>query len=130
VKKKINVNSCPCGSAKALNECCLPYINGALPAPAAEALMRSRYTAYALQNEQYLLDSWHASTRPESIIIDPSAQWLRLSILNSNNDHVEFVATYRLQGRAHKLHEISQFVFEDGNWFYVDGVIKESDPEY
>lgn len=92
--------------------------------PSAEVLMRSRYTAYALQNEQYLLDSWHASTRPESISIDPSVQWIRLSILNSDNDHVEFVATYRLQGRAHKLHENSRFVFEDGKWFYVDGIIK------
>lgn len=87
--------------------------------------MRSRYTAYAQQNEQYLLDSWHASTRPESINIDPSVQWLRLSILNSDTDHVEFVATYRLQGRAHKLHENSRFVFEDGKWFYVDGIIND-----
>ena len=85
--------------------------------------MRSRYTAYALQNEQYLLDSWHASTRPESIDLDPAAKWIRLNILNSNKDHVEFIATYRLQGKAYKLHEISSFVFEDGKWFYLDGVI-------
>ena len=85
--------------------------------------MRSRYTAYAIQNEQYLLDSWHASTRPESIGLDPAAKWIRLKILNSNTDHVEFIATYRLQGKAHKLHETSCFVFEGGKWFYLDGVI-------
>ena len=88
--------------------------------------MRSRFTAYALGNEQYLLDSWHESTRPESIDIDPAMQWIRLSIIDSDdNDHVEFAATYRVQGRAHKLHENSRFIFEDGQWFYVDGVIKK-----
>lgn len=86
--------------------------------------MRSRYTAFALGNEQYLLDSWHASTRPESIDIDPAMQWIRLSILNSDTDRVEFVATYRIQGRAHKLHENSRFIFEHGKWFYVDGESK------
>ena len=85
--------------------------------------MRSRYTAYAMQNEQYLLDSWHASTKPESTGLDPAAKWIRLNILNSNKDHVEFIATYRLQGKAYKLHEISSFVFEDGKWFYLEGVI-------
>ena len=94
-------------------------------APTAEALIRSRYTAYALQNAQYLLDSWHASARPASIDRDPSVQWIRLSILNSHLDQVEFVATYRLNGRAHKLHENSRFVFEDGKWFYVDGVTRD-----
>ena len=83
--------------------------------------MRSRYTAYAMNNEQYLLDSWHASTRPESIDMDPTAQWIRLVIVKNNNNHVEFIATYRIQGKAHKLHENSRFVFEDGKWFYVDG---------
>jgi len=84
--------------------------------------MRSRYTAYALQNAQYLLDSWHASTRPESFHIDPYVQWIRLSIIDAHDDQVEFVATCRVQGRAHKLHEISRFIFENGFWFYVDGV--------
>ena len=87
--------------------------------------MRSRFTAYAMGYEQYLLDSWHGSTRPESIDIAPAMQWIRLSIVDSDNDHVEFVATYRIQGRAHKLHETSRFIFEDGKWFYIDGVIKK-----
>ena len=123
MSKKETVTSCPCGSGKAFFDCCQPCINGTRPAATAEALMRSRYTAYAMQIEQYLLDSWHASTRPESTGLDPAAKWIRLNILNSNKDHVEFIATYRLQGKAYKLHEISSFVFEDGKWFYLEGVI-------
>ena len=123
MSKKETVTSCPCGSGKTFFDCCQPCINGIRPALTAAALMRSRYTAYALQNEQYLLDSWHVSTRPESIGLDPAAKWIRLNILNSNKDHVEFIATYRLQGKAHKLHETSCFVFEGGKWFYLDGVI-------
>ena len=88
--------------------------------------MRSRYTAYALQNAQYLLDSWHGSTRPASIHFDPSVQWIRLKIVNSGSDRVEFLAIYRRQGKAHKLHENSRFVFQDGRWFYVDGVVNDS----
>jgi len=121
VSKKKTETSCPCGSGKAFIDCCKPYIRGTQPVPSAEALMRSRYTAYAMNNEQYLLDSWHASTRPESIDMDPTAQWIRLVILKKNTDHVEFVATYRIQGKACKLYENSRFVFEGGKWFYVDG---------
>ena len=124
MSKKETVTSCPCGSGKAFFDCCQPCINGTRPAPTAAALMRSRYTAYAIQNEQYLLDSWHASTRPESIDLDPAAKWIRLNIVNSDKDCVEFIATYRLQGKAHKLHEICRFVFEGGKWFYLDGLIK------
>jgi SEC-C motif-containing protein len=124
MKKNKSIPHCPCGSGKLINACCEPYIKEDQPAPTAEALMRSRYTAFALGNEQYLLDSWHASTRPESIDIDPAMQWIRLSILNSDTDRVEFVATYRIQGRAHKLHENSRFIFEHGKWFYVDGESK------
>ena len=85
--------------------------------------MRSRYTAYVLKNEQYLLDSWHSSTRPESIDIHTSEKWIRLKIVDSDEEQVEFIATYRVQGKAHKMHEKSRFVFEAGKWFYIDGVI-------
>ena len=125
MKKGTVIPECPCGSGRLITECCHPYIDGVLPAPTAEALMRSRFTAYATGNAKYLLDSWHASTRPESIEIDPAMQWIRLSIVNSGIDHVEFVATYRVHGRAHKLQEKSRFVSEGGRWFYVDGVIKQ-----
>jgi SEC-C motif-containing protein len=125
MKKNTAIAECPCGSGRLITDCCQPYIDGVLPAPTAEALMRSRYTAYATGKVKYLLDSWHASTRPQSVDIDPAMQWIRLSIVDSDIDHVEFVATYRIQGRAHKLHEKSRFVFEDGKWFYVGGEIKE-----
>lgn len=91
-------------------------------APTAEALMRSRYSAYALHEEQYILDSWHESTRPEHIDADPLVQWIRLKIIdaNSSHDHVEFVATFRRNGKAFKLCENSRFAFEDGKWFYLE----------
>ena len=124
MNKKKNETSCPCGSGKPLSSCCEPVINGTSLAVTAEALMRSRYTAYVLQDEQYLLESWHSTTRPVSIDMNSSEQWLRLKIINSSENHVEFIATYRLQGKAHKLHENSRFIFEEGKWFYVDGEIK------
>lgn len=113
---------CPCGSGKTLPECCQPYIDGTLVAPTPEALMRSRYSAYATNDEQYLLDSWHASTRPRKIDADPSVQWIRLKIVDADisKNLVEFVATFRLNGKAHKLHEKSHFVLEHGKWFYLD----------
>lgn len=113
---------CPCGSGKALSRCCAPLISGVEKASSAESLMRSRYSAYVLANERYLLDSWHVSTRPESLNLADDVKWLRLKIINSSKNKVEFVATYRSQGKAYKMHENSRFVYEDGNWFYVDGV--------
>ncbi len=95
--------------------------------------MRSRYTAYVLNNEAYLLATWHASTRPESLGLatQPSAQWLGLEVKKHDAAstsaniaaNVEFVARYRINGRAVRLHEISRFVHEAGCWYYVDGVV-------
>lgn len=119
--KNKNEQECPCGSGELLDNCCGPYIEGVSVAPTAEALMRSRYSAYVLKRKQYLLDSWHHSTRPEHLELDEGQQWRRLKILSSDERNVEFVATFRLNGKAHKLHERSRFVFEDGRWFYLDG---------
>jgi SEC-C motif domain protein len=89
--------------------------------------MRSRYTAYTLQNERYLLGTWYGSTRPGSRLFgeNEAIKWLSLDVLGhheeGNDGVVEFVARYKVQGRAHKLHEISRFVQEGGRWFYVDG---------
>ena len=127
MNKKKTETSCLCGSNKPLLSCCEPIINGASLALTAEALMRSRYTAHVIQNEQYLLDSWHSSTRPESIDVNTSEQWIRLKIINSEENNVEFIATYRLQGKAYKMHENSRFIFEDGKWFYADGEIKSEE---
>jgi len=95
--------------------------------------MRSRYTAYTLQDESYLLKTWHQSTRPEALHLaqEKSVKWLGLKVMDTNagteNDtkgEVEFVARYKLGGKAEKIHEHSRFVREGGEWFYVDGDIK------
>ena len=121
---------CPCGNAnKEYTDCCARYLNGREDAATAEALMRSRYTAYTLENEDYLLATWHPSTRPDSLKLAGGLhkKWLGLRISRheqNGEDHsvVEFVARYKVGGRAHRLHEISRFVRESGRWFYVDGV--------
>lgn len=117
------LSACPCGRAD-YTDCCGPYHNGA-PAPDAEALMRSRYSAYVLKLEAYLLATWHPDTRPAAIEFGDE-KWLGLEVkrhLPSDSNHatVEFVARYKIAGRAYRLHEISRFVLEDGRWFYVDG---------
>jgi SEC-C motif-containing protein len=124
--------ACPCGSAKPFDACCGPCLDGARAAPTAEALMRSRYVAYALGREDYLLATWHASTRPAALGLDaqPAMRWIGLDIkrheaLGDARAVVEFVARHRVGGRARRLHETSRFVFETGRWFYVDGDIAE-----
>ncbi|MDD4911077.1 MAG: YchJ family metal-binding protein [Sideroxydans sp.] len=120
--------NCPCGSTKPFTACCAPYVEGNVPAPTAEALMRSRYTAYTLLREDYLLATWHTSTRPASLELaaDTATKWIGLEVKRheqQDTDHaiVEFVARYKVNGRAHRLHEVSRFVREDGRWFYLDG---------
>ena len=89
--------------------------------------MRSRYSAFALDLSDYLLATWHASTRPTRLEANESGlKWLGLevrhhSIVDAQHAAVEFVARSKLAGRAQRLHEISRFVREDGRWFYVDG---------
>ncbi|BBI98581.1 UPF0225 protein [Ferrigenium kumadai] len=116
---------CPCGSPD-YAACCGRY-HGGTPAPDAEALMRSRYSAYVLKLEPYLLATWHPSTRPAALdLAADDAKWLGLEVNNhspQDAEHatVEFVARYKIGGRAHRLHEISRFVREVGRWYYVDG---------
>ena len=94
--------------------------------------MRSRYTAFVLENEAYLKQSWFESTRPSGRLIDEThaIKWLSLDILHHHEDAhdgtIEFVARFKVQGRAQKLHEISRFIREDGRWFYLDGHFPES----
>ncbi|MGH6639101.1 MAG: YchJ family protein [Polaromonas sp.] len=125
---------CPCGrlgAAKrplAYGQCCGRYIEdfAATPAPDAEALMRSRYSAFVLGRGAYLLATWHASTRPPQLELDGAAKWLGLEVrshqlLDADHAEVEFVARCREAGRAQRLHERSRFVREQGRWWYVDG---------
>jgi SEC-C motif-containing protein len=120
---------CPCGSGGTLQACCGPYLSAAVVAPTAEALMRSRYTAYVQRDERYLRASWHKSTRPEPGTIDLSAaaKWVGLEVKHHQSTGpdsavVEFVARYKVGGRAQRLHEVSRFVREDGRWYYLDAL--------
>jgi len=127
---------CPCGrpdgqgsSAKSLvfGKCCGRWLeDGAVP-PDAESLMRSRYSAFVLEREPYLLQSWAASHRPAKIEFDASVKWLGLEVRShqrtgESSAEVEFVARQKpVQGPAVRLHERSRFVLENGRWLYVDG---------
>ena len=136
---------CPCGGGLYAS-CCGPFIAGAAIAPTAEQLMRSRYSAYTLRDEAYLRTTWHASTLPAGAIVDPDEklQWLGLEVKSALRlrqrkaslseqqetgdayDTVEFVARFKVGGRAHRLHEVSRFVRTSDSlgvlrWFYVDG---------
>lgn len=89
--------------------------------------MRSRYSAYVLKLEAYLLATWHHTTRPAALdLAADNAKWLGLELKkhlpeSADCTTVEFVARYKTGGRAHRLHEISRFTREEGKWFYVDG---------
>lgn len=115
---------CPCGSGSSYTDCCGQWHAGAV-APDAEALMRSRYSAYVRGLHDYLLATWHASTRPTEVG-EEAIRWLALEVKNhtqQDDTHatVEFVARYRTGGRGHRLHETSRFVREGGRWYYLDG---------
>lgn len=119
---------CPCGLPRLLASCCARWWQGsqALQAPDAVTLMRSRYSAFVLGQTAYLLASWHASTRPDRLEAEPGLRWLGLTIgqsaqQNATHATVEFVARSKQAGRAHRLHETSRFVQEQGRWFYLDG---------
>jgi len=127
------LDPCPCRATEprplAYESCCGRYHTGPLhlQAPTAEALMRSRYSAFVRGDLPYLLATWHPDTRPATLDPDPPGlRWLGLEVrrhADQDADHatVEFVARSKLQGRAHRLHETSRFVRLDGRWHYLDG---------
>ncbi|MGY6563111.1 MAG: YchJ family protein [Halomonadaceae bacterium] len=118
------ISRCPCGSGLPLDACCGRFHAGEA-APTPEALMRSRYSAFALGLEDYLLATWHASTRPVDLNLDDATSWIRLEVLDHGSagerGHVHFRATFREGRRWGVLAENSRFVHEAGRWFYVDG---------
>ncbi|MGH8846106.1 MAG: YchJ family protein [Polaromonas sp.] len=129
---------CPCGrlgAAKrplAYGQCCGRYIEdfAATPAPDAEALMRSRYSAFVLERADYLLATWHAAQRPPAIGFEAGVKWLGLEVrqhrqVDDTHAEVEFVARQKSAGcPATRLHERSRFVREAGRWYYVDGDLR------
>lgn len=120
---------CPCGATD-YAACCGRYHDGA-PAPDAAALMRSRYSAYVLRLEAYLLATWHPSTRPAALdLAADRTKWLGLEVKqhtaeSADRATVGFVARYKVGGRAYRLHEVSRFVREEGRWFYLDGAFPD-----
>jgi SEC-C motif-containing protein len=127
---------CPCGRTDRRDKpiayamCCGRYLEDFdnTPAPDAESLMRSRYSAFVLERAAYLLATWDASKRPASIEFEPGVKWLGLdirsrSVLDADHAEVEFVARQRsaATGAATRLHERSRFVREGERWYYLDG---------
>ncbi|WP_157541061.1 YchJ family protein [Microbacterium sp. XT11] len=121
---------CPCGSGDVFDGCCGPLLAGA-PAPTAERLMRSRYTAFARGDARHLRATWHPSTRPAALDLDPALEWRRLVVLDREGGGpfdtegiVEFEAFWREGGARGSLRERSRFVREDRRWLYVDGELR------
>ncbi|EIJ42482.1 hypothetical protein BegalDRAFT_1603 [Beggiatoa alba B18LD] len=131
--KKPLINPCPCGSERPLQQCCLLYMQGEVFPPTAEALMRSRYTAYVLGNTDYLRATWHPETCPTTLNLTEAHRWTRLQIVKTQAGSatetqgvVHFKAYYKLPtGRGGRLEEISHFVRIGQQWFYVDGQLCE-----
>ena len=127
-RPKKQETECPCASGEELPNCCGRYLSGEAAAPTAEALMRSRYSAFALGESDYLLSTWHPQTRPSRVRLDPEQKWIGLSIkgreaglVGDECGVVEFVARFKVAGKGHRLHERSRFENIDGRWYYLDG---------
>ena len=128
--------ACPCGQQGAasqpltLAECCGRWLDhfDTQPAPDAQSLMRSRYSAFVLGRLDYLRATWHPSTCPADPGPVANTVWLGLEVkdhkvIDDTHQEVEFVARYKVAGRAYRLHETSRFVLKDGRWLYRDGTI-------
>jgi SEC-C motif-containing protein len=120
---------CPCNTGLPLSECCGRLHDGSATAATAEQLMRSRYSAFVLGDVEYLLATWHPSTRPRRLHLDDGVRWTGLEVLATTGGSllaaegtVEFRAHYVVAGREGAQHENSRFAREAGQWRYVDGV--------
>ena len=120
---------CPCQSEKTYSECCALYHNGQ-PAPTAEALMRSRYSAFVVNNDKYIYKSWSKTTRPskKSLKQGQANEWLGLTIVRTEQGMlfdaegvVEFIARFLSDGEVQQFHEVSRFIRENEKWVYLDG---------
>ena len=120
---------CPCLSGEQYDGCCGRFHRGEAEAPTAEQLMRSRYSAFVVQDQAYLLRTWHPDTRPARVELDPAIEWRRLDIVSTrrggpldSEGTVEFKAHYRVGGERGVQHESSRFRRLDRRWYYLDGV--------
>ncbi|MFI6575785.1 YchJ family protein [Nocardiopsis sp. NPDC050513] len=120
---------CPCGRDAVYQDCCGRLHAGLASAATAEDLMRSRYSAFAVGDEAYLLRSWHPDTRPRRLGLDARTVWVRLEVLGTtggtpfhNEGTVDFRAVHRERGRESELREHSRFVRHEGAWVYLDAL--------
>ena len=129
-RKKTSVaeETCACGSGERPGQCCGRYITGGELPESAGQLMRSRYTAFVQRDEPYLLSTWHPDTRPSRVRLEEKQRWLGLTIRaeqaggpDDDSGTVEFVARFKIDGKGHRLHEVSRFEKIDGRWYYRDG---------
>ncbi|WP_077088797.1 YchJ family protein [Mycobacterium rhizamassiliense] len=123
---------CPCGSDESYRTCCGPLHDGASQAASAEQLMRSRYSAFAVGDADYLFRTWHPRTRPADVTVDPRITWTGLQVIDTaaggpddDRGEVEFTACFESAGRPDSLHERSRFERRAGRWFYLDAVEQE-----
>lgn len=114
--------SCPCGTGRSYAHCCGPAHDGSRPAATPEALMRARYTAYALHLEAFVLGTWHPDTRPPNLRLEPGTRYTGLTVHAASGLEVEFTATLRQGGQTLRVHERSVFTQLGGQWVYVDEV--------
>ncbi|MFI9613933.1 YchJ family protein [Streptomyces sp. NPDC052023] len=115
---------CPCGLAETYEMCCGRFHRDEAKAPTAEALMRSRYSAFVRRDEAYLLRTWHARTRPARLGLDAGTRWTGLEILGTTEGsafHSTGTVTFRASFTGGSLHERSRFERVGGAWMYVDG---------
>jgi len=135
---KPDKQTCPCGKG-IYDVCCGRFISDAAVPATAEQLMRSRYTAFSLREEAYLRSTWHPDTLPdEPITAESDVKWIGLDVIkhkhvkDSDEATVEFVARFKVGGRAHRLHEVSSFVRQPdaagvARWYYVDGAFPDDE---
>ena len=119
---------CPCGLLASSGQCCQRFLRGDESPKTAEQLMRSRYCAFVVCDQAYLLATWHEKTRPSKVRFNDKHRWLGLRIraTDGGGEHdlsgvVEYVARYKVDGKGHRLHEVSRFLKSGGLWYYRDG---------
>jgi SEC-C motif-containing protein len=125
---------CPCGSAMLYIACCGPFLDHAQQPDTAEALMRSRYSAYVRARADYLLRTWHESTRPDRLDFSDAGKttWLGLKVVRTEaggpddlQGIVDVIARYKVAGKAYRMVETSRFIREKGYWLYLDGMLTQ-----
>jgi len=128
---------CPCGSDKNYSECCEPIIKKTALAESPEALMRSRYSAYAKGEVHWLRDSLEEKQRKDfdekgARQWSANSEWLGLKIVQSkveeNSGWVEFAAKFKQDGVAREHREISEFVRKNGEWLLTEGRMVKPEP--